>query len=98
MSQTVHALFPCNEGAGAGLLATLKEALVDTRAFDGCESIEVYTNADAPDDVVLWEKFETRAHHEAYLSWRVETGMLDMLAPVLRSDLEVTYFDNHADV
>ena len=98
MSQIVHALFPCNEGAGAGLVAMLKEALVDTRAFDGCESIEVYTNADAPDDVILWEKFETRAHHEAYLSWRVETGMLDLLAPVLRSDLQVTYLNNHPDV
>lgn len=98
MSQIVHALFPCNEGAGAGLVAMLKEALVDTRAFDGCESIEVYTNADAPDDVILWEKFETRAHHEAYLSWRVETGMLDLLAPVLRSDLQVTYLNNHPEV
>lgn len=98
MPQIVHALFPCNEGAGAGLVAMLKEALVDTRAFDGCESIEVYTNADAPDDVILWEKFETRAHHEAYLSWRVETGMLDLLAPVLRSDLQVTYLNNHPEV
>ena len=98
MSQTIHALFPCNEGKGAELLGILKEALVDTRAFEGCISIESFTSADAPDDVVLWEKFETRAHHEAYLSWRVETGMLDMLAPVLRSGLEVTYLETHADV
>jgi len=98
MSQTIHALFPWGEGKGAELLGILKEALVDTRAFEGCISIEAFTSADAPDDVVLWEKFETRAHHEAYLSWRVETGMLDMLAPVLRSGLEVTYLENHADV
>ncbi|MGZ0220224.1 MAG: putative quinol monooxygenase [Acidimicrobiales bacterium] len=98
MSQIVHVVFPCNDGAGAGLLAVLKEALVETRAFDGCEAIEVYTSADAPDDVVLWETFASRAHHEAYLGWRVETGMLDMLAPVLRSDLQVAYLDHHADV
>ncbi len=98
MSQTIHVVFPCNEGAGADLVGILKEALVDTRAFDGCESVEVFTNADAPDDVVLWEKFASRAHHEAYLGWRVETGLLDALAPVLRSDLQVSYLDDHADV
>lgn len=98
MSQTVHAAFPCKEGQGATLLETLKTALVDTRAFDGCESIEVYTDADNPDNLVLWEKFETRAHHEAYLAWRIETGLLDMLAPILAGDLQITYLDNHADV
>ncbi len=98
MSQTVHAVFPCREGQGAGLLETLKTALVDTRAFDGCESIEVFTDADNPDTVVLWEHFETRAHHEAYLAWRVETGLLDMLAPILAGDLQVTYLDGHPDV
>ena len=98
MSQTVHALFPCNEGLGAGLVETLKSALVDTRAFDGCESIEVYVDADKPDTVILWEKFATRAHHEAYLAWRVETGLLDMLAPILAEDLTITYLDDQPGV
>ncbi len=98
MSQTIHVAFPCREGEAAGLLEILKTALVDTRAFDGCESIDVFTDADNPDTIVLWESFETRAHHEAYLAWRVKTGLLDMLAPILASDLQVTYLDNHPDV
>ena len=98
MSQTIHAVFACNEGLGAGLVETLKSALVDTRAFDGCESIEVYVDADEPDKVILWEKFATRAHHEAYLAWRVETGLLDMLAPILAEDLKITYLDNQPGV
>ena len=98
MSQTVHAVFACNEGLGAGLVETLKSALVDTRAFEGCESIEVYVDADEPDTVILWEKFATRAHHEAYLAWRVETGLLDMLAPILAEDLTITYLDNQPGV
>ena len=98
MSQTVHAVFACNEGLGAGLVETLKSALVDTRAFDGCESIEVYVDADKPDTVILWEKFATRAHHEAYLAWRVETGLLDMLAPILAEDLTITYLDDQPGV
>ena len=47
---------------------------------------------------MLWEKFATRADHEAYLAWRIETGLLDALASILASDLEVTYLDIHSDV
>ncbi|SVB03138.1 uncharacterized protein METZ01_LOCUS155992, partial [marine metagenome] len=48
MSQTVHALFQCQPGKGAELLAILgsDQGLVATRAFEGCESIETYTDAD----------------------------------------------------
>ena len=100
MSQTVHALFQCQPGKGAELLAILgsDQGLVATRAFEGCESIETYTDADNPDTIVLWEKFATRANHEAYLAWRIETGMLDMLGSILASDLQVTYLDDRPDV
>ena len=100
MSQTVHALFPCQPGKGAELLAILgsDQGLVATRAFEGCDSIETYADADNPDTIVLWEKFATRANHEAYLAWRIETGMLDMLGSILASDLQVTYLDDHPDV
>ena len=100
MSQTVHALFPCQAGKGVELLAILRseQGLTATRAFEGCESIEAYTDVDNPDNIVLWEKFATRADHEAYLAWRIETGLLDALASILASDLEVTYLDIHSDV
>ena len=100
MSQTIHVLFQCQTGKGADLLAILSsdQGLVATRAFEGCESIEAYTDTDNPDTIVLWEKFATRADHEAYLAWRVETGLLDMLGPILASDLEVTYLENHPSV
>ena len=100
MSQTVHALFQCQPGKGAELLAILgsDQGLVATRAFEGCESIETYTDADNPDTIVLWEKFATRANHEAYLAWRIETGMIDMLGSILASDLQVTYLDDRPDV
>ena len=100
MSQTVHALFPCQAGKGVELLAILRseQGLTATRAFEGCESIEAYTDADNPDNIVLWEKFATRADHEAYLAWRIETGLLDALASILASDPEFTYLDIHSDV
>ena len=100
MSQTVHALFPCQAGKGVELLAILRseQGLTATRAFEGCESIEAYTDPDNPDNIVLWEKFATRADHETYLAWRIETGLLDALASILASDPEFTYLDIHSDV
>ena len=100
MSQTVHALFPCQAGKGVELLAILRseQGLTATRVFEGCESIEAYTDTDNPDNIVLWEKFATRADHETYLAWRVETGLLDALASILASDPEFTYLDIHSDV
>jgi len=98
MSQTVQVVFPCKEGQGAGFLAVLKEALAETRAFEGCESVEVYTEADAPDRVILWEKFAKRADHEAYMAWRAETGLSGMLAPILTGEFQITYLTNHPDV
>jgi len=93
MSQTIHVVFRCKDGQGVNLLMGLKEALVDTRTFEGCELVEAYTDADNPDTVVLLEKFATREDHESYIAWRTETGMFDMLGAILASDLEVTYLD-----
>jgi quinol monooxygenase YgiN len=95
MPQTVKAVFPCQPGKGNDLVQMLSHALADTRAFPGCLSVETYTDVDQPDTVVLWEKFETRADHEAYLKWRGETGMMEALAPILAGPLDVQYLDFH---
>ena len=83
MAHTSMAYFPCAEGMGATLLPALMEALADTRAFEGNISIETYLDQDNPDRIVLWEKWETREHYEAYLAWRMETGMMEMIGPFL---------------
>lgn len=99
MSHTAVVEFPCNDGQGAGLLETLKGALVDTRAFAGNEGIETYSDPDNPDLVVLWEKWATRADYEAYLAWRMETGLMDVLAPFMdTSNLRIVHLQAHEDV
>ena len=95
MSQTIHVVFPCQEGKGPELIEILREALADTRAFEGCESVEVYSDDRNPDTVVLWEKFAVKENHQAYLQWRMDTGLPELLAPVLAGNPEVTYLDSH---
>lgn len=83
MSHTVVAEFVCNPGKGAEFLALLLPALAETRAFEGCELVEAYTDQDNADVIVLWEKWAAREKHQAYLAWRMETGMTDAIGPFM---------------
>lgn len=96
MSHTTMVEFPCHPGKGVELLGLLAAALGDTRAFDGCESIEVYTDQEEPDRIVLWEKWETRGKYEAYLAWRMETGLADLLTPLMDpANLRIVHLEHH---
>ncbi len=83
MSHTIVAEFLCSPGKGGEFLELLLPSLSDTRAFEGCELVETYTDQDNPDLVVLWEKWAARGNQEAYLAWRLETGMLDAIGPFM---------------
>jgi quinol monooxygenase YgiN len=93
--QTVTLLFKCQPGKGADLLEAFTTALVDTRAFDGCVSVKTYVDADNRDTIILIEEWESRSQQEAYLTWRVESGMIEMLAPILAEPFEMHYFEAH---
>jgi quinol monooxygenase YgiN len=93
--EKVTLLFKCQPGLGATLLAAFTTALVDTRAFDGCISVETLVDADNPDQIMLFEEWDSRGQQEKYLAWRVETGMIEMLAPVLSEPFEMHYYEAH---
>jgi len=94
--QKVTLLFKCQPGKGADLLAAFSTALIDTRAFDGCISVETYVDADDPETIMLIEEWESRGQQEAYLGWRVESGMIEMLAPILAQPFEMHYLEAHS--
>lgn len=91
--QRVTVQFPCQPGKGKDMLEILSAALVETRAYDGCSSVEAFVNADDPDVVLLVEEWETRGHHERYMAWRVENGMAELLQPILKGPLDSLYMD-----
>ena len=77
----------------------LSGAVVDTRAFEGNEAIEVYADQENPDLIVLWEKWGARENYDAYLAWRMETGLMDVLAPFMDvANLRIVNLDAHPDV
>ena len=91
MSVTVIATLNLKPGLADTVLGGLKEMLPDTRAFQGCEDIHVVQNMDAPDTVILIEKWAARSDHEAYMAWRTETGALAAMAEVMAEPPIFTY-------
>lgn len=82
MKNLVIVSFPAKEGMMNDLKEMLKNALPDTRSFDGCISVDTYIE-ESSNTVHLIEDWETLEHQADYLKWRVETGLLDILEPLL---------------
>lgn len=80
-------------GTGGDLVDLFEQILPDTRAFEGCMSVDVYRHQDDQDVVVLVEQWQTRAHYEKYFSWREETGALAQLVERLDGPPSLRYFD-----
>ena len=68
----------------------MADALPDTRAYDGCISLDV-CNSD--DNFVIVAQWESREHQEKYLAWRTEQGALKKMGEMLSSGPSFRYFD-----
>ena len=71
----------------------LAELLPDTRAYDGCQGIDVHSNTEDPGDMVLIEYWDSRAHHEKYMAWRTETGVMKKVGEMLAGPPVMKYFE-----
>ena len=93
MAVTILLEVRAKEGTGNDLLATMKGILPDTRSYDGCINLNVYQNQDDSDVLVLVENFESKAHYEKYVAWRVETGVMQQLGDSLAEPPSIRFFD-----
>lgn len=73
--------------------AILKQILPDTRAYAGCQGIDIYDNLDDTGNLVFYQRWETRDHHQRYVAWRTETGLLEKLGAKLTAPPKLRYFD-----
>tara|TARA_B100000497_G_scaffold93557_1_gene104707 strand:- start:258 stop:551 length:294 start_codon:yes stop_codon:yes gene_type:complete len=67
-------------------------ALPDTRAFEGCLKVETFAEEDGK-SVLLIEEWESKKHQETYFQWRVETGLVDALAPFVSGPPVTRYYE-----
>ena len=82
MKNLVIVSFPAKTESLDLLKQSMKDALPDTRAYPGCISVDTYIE-DSTNTIHLIEDWETLEHQAKYLNWRVETGLLTQLDPLL---------------
>ena len=65
----------------------------ETRAYDGCQGITGYLNADDGRTFVFVEYWETKDAFQRYLAWRTETGVLAQLSSVFEGAPNIRSFE-----
>ncbi|MBL88620.1 MAG: antibiotic biosynthesis monooxygenase [Gammaproteobacteria bacterium] len=82
MKNLVIVSFPSKPDTLDKLKESMKIALPDTRAFDGCISVSTFIE-ESTNTIHLIEDWESLEHQSKYLNWRIETGLLNDLDPLL---------------
>ena len=73
--------------------ALLQRILPDTRAYDGCQGVDIYGNLDDTGNLVFYERWDSRQHYEKYFAWRTETGALNQLGTMVAAPPSIRYFE-----
>ena len=76
-------------------VGVLQGVVPDTRAFDGCQHLEIWTPEDNDGLIQIYEVWESKAHQEKYFAWRVENGLLDAIADFMAGEPAVTWMNVH---
>ena len=92
MTELVVLNFKAAEGKFDALADMFRAALGDTRAYVGCIKVDVYEDEDSS-TITLVEEWETLAHQEKYVGWRIETGIQEATKDILEGG-----FDNGVTV
>lgn len=93
MSVVVLAEAPVKAEEVSNMKSYLAEIFPDTRAYEGCKGIDVYFDMDDASQMVLIERWDSRPHHEKYLAWRTETGVMDKIGSMLAGPPSIRYFE-----
>tara|TARA_B100000579_G_scaffold182939_1_gene149080 strand:- start:52 stop:378 length:327 start_codon:yes stop_codon:yes gene_type:complete len=87
------------------LEGTLKEGLVDqfeeicteafkvTRAFDGCQNINLTFNVENNNNYVLTEVWDSKEHYEKYLAFRTDDGTIAAVTEMCSEGPVIRIFD-----
>lgn len=82
MSDRIVAVFPCKPDQVAGMEAGFRASLADTRGYDGCLDLEVTFEKETSTFVVIQE-WESIAHYDRYLDWRISNGLYTLFDQAL---------------
>ena len=78
-------------------LNILKGALAETRSYKGCRSVTTLVDQETS-SVVLVEEWDSVEDQQAYMAWRVETGLIDAIAPFMQGELVTRTYDLKTEI
>ena len=78
-------------------LNILKGALVETRSYKGCRSVTTLVDQETS-SIVLVEEWDSAEDQQAYIAWRVETGLIDAIAPFMQGELVTRTYDLKTEI
>ena len=70
-----------------------KEAYKVTRAYDGCEGINLTFNVENNNNFVMTETWKSKEHYEKYLAFRNEDGTVELIGSVCDEGPSIRIFD-----
>ncbi len=82
MSYVVNLVLKAKPGEYQNLLALFTEILPDTASYKGAEVISCYTDPEAQ-TLTVHEIWDSKDSQQAYMKWRVETGLVDKVGPMV---------------
>jgi quinol monooxygenase YgiN len=91
MAEKMILTFPVQPALRGQFADALTAALPDTRAFKGNLRAEMWLPENSDGAVWVYEEWEARDHQAAYFQWRVDTGLLDAIGPMLAGAPEVIW-------
>ncbi|MDC0131944.1 antibiotic biosynthesis monooxygenase [Alphaproteobacteria bacterium] len=97
MSVLVTVTFQFKPEAAEMALEALRQALPDTRAYAGCESVDSYYDS-ATCTLLLIEFWDKPESQQAYLAWRGETGSMDAMADAMAAAPIFTTYETRKDI
>lgn len=80
-----------NKEEVAKLMVFLKENLPNVRNFVGCNHVEILFN-ETTHKMIFNETWKSKEHHEKYIEFITNNGIMDMLATFLLGMPDVQYY------
>ncbi len=91
----VIAKLPCHEEGASKLIDWAKsdDGLSLTRSYKGFKHIELLVDENKK-TIWLYEQWETKEDHQAYLKFRIENGFENFLKEILEDQFSLSYLTN----
>lgn len=93
MAEKMILVFPVQPEKREEFATMLSQSLVDTRKYTGCLAAQCWLPENDDNAVWVYEEWETREDQTAYMKWRVETGMMEAIGPMLAGAPKTIWID-----